>query len=89
MLYRKYYIDEIYDALIVRPLVWLSRVVLWKGVDQGVVDGAGGERHRRDCPAAWAGWAAGCNPDRSAFYVVLFPGRRAVDPAFRGPVTRR
>jgi NADH-quinone oxidoreductase subunit L len=40
VLYRKYYIDEIYDALIVRPLVWLSRVILWKGVDQGVVDGA-------------------------------------------------
>jgi NADH-quinone oxidoreductase subunit L len=40
VIYRKYYVDEIYDALIVRPLVWLSRVVLWKGVDQGVVDGA-------------------------------------------------
>jgi NADH-quinone oxidoreductase subunit L len=40
LLYRKYYVDEIYDALIVRPLVWLSRFVLWKGVDQGVVDGA-------------------------------------------------
>jgi NADH-quinone oxidoreductase subunit L len=40
VLYRKYYIDEIYDAVIVRPLVWLSRFVLWKGVDQGVVDGA-------------------------------------------------
>ena len=40
VLNRKYYVDEIYDAAIVRPLVWLSRVVLWKGVDQGVVDGA-------------------------------------------------
>src|SRR3954467_14422079 len=40
VVYRKYYIDEIYDAVIVRPLVWLSRVILWKGVDQGVVDGA-------------------------------------------------
>ena len=40
LLNRKYYVDEIYDALIVRPVVWLSRVVLWKGVDQGVVDGA-------------------------------------------------
>jgi NADH-quinone oxidoreductase subunit L len=40
LLYRKYYVDELYDALIVRPVVWLSRVVLWKGVDQGVVDGA-------------------------------------------------
>ena len=40
VLYRKYYVDELYDALIVRPVVWLSRFVLWKGVDQGVVDGA-------------------------------------------------
>jgi NADH-quinone oxidoreductase subunit L len=39
VIYRKYYIDEIYDALFVRPVVWLSRFVLWKGVDQGVVDG--------------------------------------------------
>ena len=40
VLYRKYYVDELYDALIVRPVVWLSRLVLWRGVDQGVVDGA-------------------------------------------------
>ena len=40
VLNRKYYVDEIYDALIVRPLVWLSRTVLWRVVDQGVVDGA-------------------------------------------------
>jgi NADH-quinone oxidoreductase subunit L len=40
VLYRKYYVDEIYDAIIVRPLVWLSRAVLWKTLDQGVVDGA-------------------------------------------------
>ncbi len=40
VLNRKYYVDELYDAVLVRPLVWLSRIVLWKGVDQGVVDGA-------------------------------------------------
>jgi NADH-quinone oxidoreductase subunit L len=40
VLYRKYYVDELYDWVIVRPLVWLSRIVLWRGVDQGVVDGA-------------------------------------------------
>ena len=39
LLNRKYYVDEIYDAAIVRPLVWLSRTVLWRVVDQGVVDG--------------------------------------------------
>ena len=40
VLNRKYYVDEIYDAVVVRPLVWLSRTVLWRVVDQGVVDGA-------------------------------------------------
>jgi NADH-quinone oxidoreductase subunit L len=40
VLNRKYYVDEIYDALVVRPLVWLSRTILWRVVDQGVVDGA-------------------------------------------------
>jgi len=41
LLLEKYRVDELYDAVIVRPLVWLSRVVLWKGVDAGLVDGAG------------------------------------------------
>jgi NADH-quinone oxidoreductase subunit L len=40
VLNRKYYVDEIYDALFVRSVVWLSRLVLWKGVDQTLVDGA-------------------------------------------------
>jgi NADH-quinone oxidoreductase subunit L len=40
VLHRKYYVDEIYDAIIVHPVVWLSRLVLWKGIDQTVVDGA-------------------------------------------------
>jgi NADH-quinone oxidoreductase subunit L len=40
VLNRKYYVDEIYDALVVRPTIWLSRVILWRGVDQGLVDGA-------------------------------------------------
>jgi NADH-quinone oxidoreductase subunit L len=31
-------VDEIYDALVVRPTVWLSRVVLWRGVDERAVD---------------------------------------------------
>src|SRR5687767_15403409 len=31
VLNRKYFVEEIYDALVVRPTVWLSRSVLWKG----------------------------------------------------------
>jgi NADH-quinone oxidoreductase subunit L len=39
LLYNKYYVDEIYQAAVVSPLVWLSRNVLWKVVDAGVIDG--------------------------------------------------
>jgi len=41
VLYHKYYIDELYDWAVVRPLVAFSRAVLWKSVDQGTIDGAG------------------------------------------------
>jgi NADH-quinone oxidoreductase subunit L len=39
LIYNKYYVDEIYNAIIVNPLKTVSRVVLWRGVDDGVVDG--------------------------------------------------
>ncbi len=39
VLYNKYYVDELYQAAIVGPLVWLSRNVLWKVVDVGIIDG--------------------------------------------------
>jgi NADH-quinone oxidoreductase subunit L len=31
--------DQFYDSVIVKPLIGLSRVVLWKGVDAGFIDG--------------------------------------------------
>jgi NADH-quinone oxidoreductase subunit L len=40
ILLRKWYVDEIYDALVVRPTVWISRKVLWRFFDAGVIDGA-------------------------------------------------
>jgi len=39
LLFRKYYVDEIYDAALVKPVVAGSREVLWKGIDVQVVDG--------------------------------------------------
>ena len=39
LLYNKYYVDEIYQAVIVGPLMWLSRNILWKVVDAGIIDG--------------------------------------------------
>src|SRR4029079_5584529 len=40
VLANKYWVDELYDRLIVRPLAWTSRVILWKTVDNVVIDGA-------------------------------------------------
>src|SRR5439155_498481 len=39
LLWKKWYVDELYDAIIVRPVTWLSREVLWKIVDARIVDG--------------------------------------------------
>ena len=36
----KYFIDELYLAVIVRPLVWISDKVLWHVVDERAIDGA-------------------------------------------------
>jgi NADH-quinone oxidoreductase subunit L len=38
-LLNKYYVDELYAAAVVRPLVWLSENVLWKVVDVEAIDG--------------------------------------------------
>jgi NADH-quinone oxidoreductase subunit L len=35
----KYYVDEGYGLLFVKPLLALSTVVFWRGVDQGIIDG--------------------------------------------------
>jgi NADH-quinone oxidoreductase subunit L len=35
----KYFIDELYQAAIVRPLVWISDKVLWHAVDERAIDG--------------------------------------------------
>jgi NADH-quinone oxidoreductase subunit L len=39
LLLNKYYVDEIYAALIVKPLLWISANVLWHTVDERVIDG--------------------------------------------------
>src|SRR4051794_696603 len=38
LLSNKYYVDEIYSAAVVKPIKGISRVVLWRGVDNGVID---------------------------------------------------
>jgi NADH-quinone oxidoreductase subunit L len=41
ILNKKWYVDELYDAVIVRPIMWFSRAILWRIVDTGIIDGAG------------------------------------------------
>jgi NADH-quinone oxidoreductase subunit L len=36
----KYWIDEMYAAIFVKPLVVVSSVVFWRGVDRGIIDAA-------------------------------------------------
>jgi NADH-quinone oxidoreductase subunit L len=69
--YHKYYVDEIYDAVIVRPLLWISRVLLWGVVDKGLVDGAavnGSARLSRGL--GWIG--SRLQTGQVGVYVVLF-----------------
>jgi NADH-quinone oxidoreductase subunit L len=39
-LLNKYYVDELYAAVVVKPLLWLSTKVLWQTVDVQIIDGA-------------------------------------------------
>jgi NADH-quinone oxidoreductase subunit L len=67
----KYYVDELYAILFVKPLIDGSRKILWQGVDQGVIDAAvndtaDGARHVSDSfrhmqsgnLRSYAGWIA-------------------------------
>jgi len=71
ILWKKWYVDELYDACVVRPLVWLSRRVLWQGIDQGVIDGAGVNGAART--ARTLGWLGSrLQSGEVGFYVLWF-----------------
>jgi NADH-quinone oxidoreductase subunit L len=38
-LLNKWYVDEAYDRTVVQPTLGVSRTVLWKGLDAGIIDG--------------------------------------------------
>jgi NADH-quinone oxidoreductase subunit L len=38
MVLHKYYVDEFYTTIFVKPLIDGSRAILWHGIDQGVID---------------------------------------------------
>jgi NADH-quinone oxidoreductase subunit L len=71
VLANKWYVDELYDRAVVKPITWLSRVVLWKGIDQGVIDGAGVNGSAAISRAL--GWVGSkLQTGEVGFYVVLF-----------------
>src|SRR6059036_3947713 len=73
VLWKKWYVDEIYDFLFVRPLIWLSREVLWRTIDLGLIDGAGVNGAARLSRAL--GWIGSrLQTGQLGFYVVLFVG---------------
>jgi NADH-quinone oxidoreductase subunit L len=39
LVYNKYFVDEVYDAAVVTPVVKGSRIFLWRGMDAGFIDG--------------------------------------------------
>jgi NADH-quinone oxidoreductase subunit L len=40
LIYNKYFVDELYDETVVRPVVDGSRTLLWRGADVSIIDGA-------------------------------------------------
>ena len=39
LLLHKYWVDELYALIFVRPLLWISTNVLWHVIDEGMIDG--------------------------------------------------
>ncbi|MFZ5625370.1 MAG: NADH-quinone oxidoreductase subunit L, partial [Gemmatimonadota bacterium] len=71
ILHRKFYVDEIYQALIVRPVHWLSEVVLWKVIDQGLIDSVAVEGPAR--VARSVGWIGSrLQTGQLGIYVIFF-----------------
>jgi NADH-quinone oxidoreductase subunit L len=71
LLWKRYYVDELYDRILVRPIVWVSRRVLWGFVDQGAVDGAGVNGTARI--SEMLGWVGSrLQTGELGLYVVLF-----------------
>jgi len=36
--YEKWHVDELYETVCIRPITWLSKVVLYEGVDRRIID---------------------------------------------------
>jgi NADH-quinone oxidoreductase subunit L len=88
-LVHKYYVDELYGAVFVKPLINFSTRVLWHGVDQKIIDAAvndtgNGARHISDevrhmqsgNVRSYAGWIAAGSAVVIAFMIWMWTGAR-------------
>jgi NADH-quinone oxidoreductase subunit L len=88
-LLHKYYVDELYGALFVRPLINGSTRILWQGVDRKIIDAAvndagDGARHVSDEVRhmqsgnirSYAGWVAAGSAVVIAFMIWMWTGAR-------------
>jgi NADH-quinone oxidoreductase subunit L len=88
-LLHKYYVDELYGALFVRPLINGSTRILWQGVDRNIIDAAvndagDGARHVSDEVRhmqsgnirSYAGWVAAGSAVVIAFMIWMWTGAR-------------
>jgi NADH-quinone oxidoreductase subunit L len=85
----KYYVDEFYGALFVKPLINFSTRILWQGVDQKIIDAAvndagDGAKHVSDEVRhmqsgnirSYAGWVAAGSAVVIAFMIWMWTGAR-------------
>jgi len=71
LLWKKWYVDELYDAVVVQPIMWVSRTVLWRVIDVGIVDGAG--VNGAAATSRVLGWLASrLQTGELGFYAVIF-----------------
>jgi NADH-quinone oxidoreductase subunit L len=88
-LLHKYYVDELYGALFVRPLINGSTRILWQGVDRKIIDAAVNDagdsaRHVSDEVRhmqsgnirSYAGWVAAGSALVIAFMIWMWTGAR-------------
>jgi NADH-quinone oxidoreductase subunit L len=88
-LLHKYYVDELYGAVFVRPLITGSTRILWQGVDRKIIDAAvndagDGAKHVSDEVRhmqsgnirSYAGWVAAGSALVIAFMIWMWMGAR-------------
>ncbi len=88
-LVHKYYVDELYGALFVKPLIDGSTRILWQGADRNIIDAAvndagEGARHVSDEVRhmqsgnlrSYAGWIAAGSAAVIAFMIWMWTGSR-------------